>query len=370
MLDEDAGCGRRRPEEDRVHGQVDVRGGRGRSGAGPRPPAPARDPVITEQDHHHRRARPPGQAARRGGGQPAARSPRGCSSRPAVILFILFLSSPSATPSTCASCSSRSQGGAFGNTHAGLRRVRQLRRLAHRPGVRRLARPTRRIFGIIAVPLTLGLALCSSPCCSTSRACERRGSPAPRSSCPTPSPASSRRSCGDSCTCRPTSPFNFVLTRLGLPAPDFLGAPEIYGSLANIAIWAGVGFNMIIMYTALRSIPAELYEAAKHRWRERVADRLADQDPAAAAGSRLTLLFSLIAHPSGLRGADDTAHAVELDLVLVLPADEDLPRRVRARQRLGRRRGIRRPRARHPRHLRLACCAAAATNLRRSRRPS
>ncbi|MFP7761716.1 carbohydrate ABC transporter permease [Marisediminicola sp. LYQ85] len=92
-----------------------------------------------------------------------------------------------------------------------------------------------------------------------------------------------------------TSPFNAVLTSVGLPAADFLGSSEIYGSLSNIAIWGGVGFNMIIMYTALRSIPAEIYEAAKidgaNEWQ--IAWRI--KIPLLTPALVLTLLFSLIA---------------------------------------------------------------------------
>ena len=36
-------------------------------------------------------------------------------------------------------------------------------------------------------------------------------------------------------------------------------------SVANIGVWGGTGFNMIVMYTALRAVPSELYEAARHR---------------------------------------------------------------------------------------------------------
>jgi multiple sugar transport system permease protein len=31
----------------------------------------------------------------------------------------------------------------------------------------------------------------------------------------------------------------------------------------KIAIWGGVGFNMIVMYTVLRSIPGDIHEAAQ-----------------------------------------------------------------------------------------------------------
>lgn len=44
---------------------------------------------------------------------------------------------------------------------------------------------------------------------------------------------------------------------------DFFGGTEIFFSVANIAVWGVVGFNMVIMYTALRGLPQEMCEAAK-----------------------------------------------------------------------------------------------------------
>ena len=92
-----------------------------------------------------------------------------------------------------------------------------------------------------------------------------------------------------------TSPFNYVTRALGLGNIDFLGLPGLYGSLGNIAIWGGLGFNMIVMYTALRSIPAEIKEAATidgaSEWQ--IARRI--KIPLMAPALVLTFLFSLIA---------------------------------------------------------------------------
>jgi multiple sugar transport system permease protein len=59
------------------------------------------------------------------------------------------------------------------------------------------------------------------------------------------------------------SPILDVAQRLHLPQPDFLTPVAIFPSLANIAVWAGVGFNMLVLYTALRAVPRELYDAAR-----------------------------------------------------------------------------------------------------------
>lgn len=49
---------------------------------------------------------------------------------------------------------------------------------------------------------------------------------------------------------------------LGVNLPDFLGQGWMLASIGNIVTWSYVGYNMLIFYAALRSIPEELYEAA------------------------------------------------------------------------------------------------------------
>ena len=56
-------------------------------------------------------------------------------------------------------------------------------------------------------------------------------------------------------------------------------------SLANVATWTYTGYNMIILYAALRSIPTELYEAAAVDGAGPVSTALAHQAPAAAPGA-------------------------------------------------------------------------------------
>lgn len=59
------------------------------------------------------------------------------------------------------------------------------------------------------------------------------------------------------------SPLNYLLDAAGLPAPNLLGSGTVFFAIVNIAVWGGVGFNMIVLYTALRAIPTELYESAR-----------------------------------------------------------------------------------------------------------
>ncbi|KAA1399203.1 carbohydrate ABC transporter permease [Aeromicrobium ginsengisoli] len=49
---------------------------------------------------------------------------------------------------------------------------------------------------------------------------------------------------------------------LGLSLPDPLGPKWVLASIGNIVTWEFVGYNMLIFYSALRVIPASLYEAA------------------------------------------------------------------------------------------------------------
>ncbi len=98
------------------------------------------------------------------------------------------------------------------------------------------------------------------------------------------------------------------LTRaVGLPAPELLSAPVVLFSIMNIVTWAFVGYNMIIMYSALKAIPAEIYEAAEidgaSQWRLAWSVKI----PAIRPALLLTAIFSVIgsfqifAEPSLLR---------------------------------------------------------------------
>lgn len=57
--------------------------------------------------------------------------------------------------------------------------------------------------------------------------------------------------------------FTQIAQAWGLPDPNLLSAQRILLSIGNIAVWATAGANMIIFYSALRSIPRELFESAR-----------------------------------------------------------------------------------------------------------
>ncbi|WP_416984813.1 carbohydrate ABC transporter permease [Streptomyces sp. T028] len=91
------------------------------------------------------------------------------------------------------------------------------------------------------------------------------------------------------------SPFYFLLDKTGLPEPNLLDGGPLFIALSNIAIWGGTGFNMIVIYTSLRAIPAEVYEAAKLDGCSQLQTALRIKIPMVAPSLVLTFFFSIIA---------------------------------------------------------------------------
>ena len=90
------------------------------------------------------------------------------------------------------------------------------------------------------------------------------------------------------------SPILAVFSALGLPEPDLMGPISIYFAIANITVWGSVGFNMVILYTSLRGLPQELYDAARidgcSEWQLAMKIKL----PLIVPGLVLTGLFTVI----------------------------------------------------------------------------
>ena len=91
------------------------------------------------------------------------------------------------------------------------------------------------------------------------------------------------------------SPFPAILSRLGLSMPNLFATHTVLFSVANIGVWGGIGFNMIVMYTALRAVPTELYEAAWIDGASQVQIALRIKIPMIAPALVLTGVFSMIA---------------------------------------------------------------------------
>ena len=91
------------------------------------------------------------------------------------------------------------------------------------------------------------------------------------------------------------SPVYFVLDKLGLDAPEILSNDLVIFAIANIALWGGVGFNMIVMYTSLRAVPSDIYEAARIDGASEMQIALRIKIPIIAPALVMTALFSMIA---------------------------------------------------------------------------
>ncbi|MGW4808151.1 carbohydrate ABC transporter permease [Kitasatospora sp. NPDC004272] len=91
------------------------------------------------------------------------------------------------------------------------------------------------------------------------------------------------------------SPGYYLLTQAGMSGPDLLHGNGLYLAMANIAVWGGTGFNMIVIYTSLRALPAELYEAARLDGCSELQIALRIKIPLVAPSLVLTFFFSMIA---------------------------------------------------------------------------
>ncbi|AEE44668.1 carbohydrate ABC transporter permease [Cellulomonas fimi] len=91
------------------------------------------------------------------------------------------------------------------------------------------------------------------------------------------------------------SPFYFLFDKVGWDAPQILSSQLVVFAIANIGLWGGVGFNMIVIYTALKAIPSELYEAARLDGASELVVALRIKVPIVLPSLVLTFLFSMIA---------------------------------------------------------------------------
>ena len=91
------------------------------------------------------------------------------------------------------------------------------------------------------------------------------------------------------------SPIVDVLSGVGITAPDALSSSWVLYAVANIAVWGGTGFNMIVLYTALRAIPTDLFEAARIDGASDIQIALRIKIPVIGPSLVMTFLFSLIA---------------------------------------------------------------------------
>ena len=89
-------------------------------------------------------------------------------------------------------------------------------------------------------------------------------------------------------------PFAQISKSLEFGPPPFLTQTGMLFSIMNIVNWAFIGYNMIIIYAALRSLPSELYEAARVDGASEPRIAWSIKIPAVRPALLLTVIFSVI----------------------------------------------------------------------------
>ncbi|RBP99648.1 carbohydrate ABC transporter permease [Bifidobacterium xylocopae] len=89
-------------------------------------------------------------------------------------------------------------------------------------------------------------------------------------------------------------PFTSIFDVFGLKAPAFLSPSGIFGSLVNIVTWQWTGYYMVILYSALQSVPPELYESARLDGASEVQIAIRIKTPIISSSLVMVTVFSLI----------------------------------------------------------------------------
>lgn len=89
-------------------------------------------------------------------------------------------------------------------------------------------------------------------------------------------------------------PFAQIAQFFSFSVPNFLSPSTVLYSIMNIVTWGYVGYNMIILYSALRSVPAELYDAAEMDGAGQFRIAWSVKIPAVRPAIVLTVIFSVI----------------------------------------------------------------------------
>ena len=89
-------------------------------------------------------------------------------------------------------------------------------------------------------------------------------------------------------------PITQLAELLNFPAPNLLSESWMLASIANIVTWEFTGYNMIIMYAALQSLPAELDDAGAVDGAKGWQIALYIKIPMIRAAIFLTVIFSII----------------------------------------------------------------------------
>jgi len=214
---------------------------------------------------------------------------------PAVVLFLAFLGAPICYTIYLSLRASKVSGPGLGSGSrqegwAGLSNyVTALGDSEFLAGVGRVL-----LYGLILVPTMMGLALLFALLLDSGRS-RARGFSRTAIFLPYAVPAVIASLLWGFLYLPDVSPFVYLLEQVGITTPDILSSGGIIFAVANIALWGGVGFNMIILYTSLQAIPADLSEAARIDGASEVQIAWRIKIPMVMPSLVLTFLFSMIA---------------------------------------------------------------------------
>lgn len=108
-------------------------------------------------------------------------------------------------------------------------------------------------------------------------------------------------------------PFTTFFELFGLPTPGFLTPDGIFGALVNVVTWQWTGYYMVILYSALQSVPHELYESARIDGATELQIATRVKIPMCSSSMVMVTIFSLIGtlqfytEPTVLRNQAPTA---------------------------------------------------------------
>lgn len=89
-------------------------------------------------------------------------------------------------------------------------------------------------------------------------------------------------------------PLQSIFGFVGLDAPNMLSSGLIIIALVNIVAWQFLGYNMLIIFTALQGIPQELYEAASVDGASRIQIATRIKLPLVRSAMVFLVFFSII----------------------------------------------------------------------------
>ncbi|WP_246846378.1 carbohydrate ABC transporter permease [Humibacter ginsenosidimutans] len=75
---------------------------------------------------------------------------------------------------------------------------------------------------------------------------------------------------------------------------DYFGNTGIFFAVANVATWGVIGFNMVVLFTAVRAIPKEIFDAAQIDGASELQIALRIKLPMIAPALSMVALFSVI----------------------------------------------------------------------------